>query len=327
MRIAERRILVTGGSGFLGTHVVAALRAAGCSHVVVPRSRDYDLTHEAAVERLFRDARPAVVIHLAARVGGIGANRLNPGRFFYDNLMMGALVLEQARRNDVEKVVTVGTVCSYPRVVPVPFQEGSLWDGYPEPTNAPYGLAKKMHLVQGQAYRRQYGLNSVFLLPTNLYGPGDDLDLVSSHVIPALIVKCLDAIERGESRIVCWGDGSASREFLYVEDCARAIVLAADRYDGEDPVNVGAGTECRIADLAALVASATGFRGAIEWDASKPNGQPRRCLDVRRAAERFGFRAEVALEDGLRRTIEWVRERRRNAAAATTAAGRERVVR
>lgn len=311
MRIVDKRILVTGGSGFLGTHTVAALRAAGCAHTIVPRSRDYDLTREAAVERLFREARPEIVIHLAARVGGIGANRANPGRFFYENLMMGALVMEHARRAQVEKLVAVGTVCSYPRVVPVPFREESLWDGYPEPTNAPYALAKKMLLVQGEAYRRQYGLRSVFLLPTNLYGPGDSLDPDSSHVIPALIVKCLDAVERGERSIHCWGDGSASREFLYVEDCARAIVLATARYDGEEPVNLGMGAECRIADLVARIAAITGFRGDIEWDMSKPNGQPRRCLDVTRAAERFGFRAEIALDDGLRRTIDWVREARR----------------
>jgi GDP-L-fucose synthase len=320
MWIAKRRILVTGGSGFLGRHTVAALGASGCAHVDVPRSRDYDLTCEAAVERLFRDARPQVVIHLAARVGGIGANRRNPGRFLYDNLMMGALVIEHARRAGVEKLVTVGTVCSYPRVVPLPFREESLWDGYPEPTNAPYGLAKRMLLAQGQAYRRQYGLRSIFLLPTNLYGPGDSLDPESSHVIPALIVKCLDAIERGEPRIVCWGDGGASREFLYVEDCARAIVLATERYDGEEPVNVGAGIEWRIADLARLVAEMTGFRGAIEWDRSMPNGQPRRRLDVSRAAERFGFRAAVDLREGLRRTIDWVgaaSARRRGSAAAS----------
>ena len=311
MRVAKKRIVVTGGSGFLGTHTVAALRAAGCASVFVPRSRDYDLTSEAAVERLFRDARPEVVIHLAAQVGGIGANRARPGSFFYENLMMGALVMEHARRVQLEKLVTVGTACSYPRVVAVPFREESLWDGYPEPTNAPYGLAKKMLLVQGDAYRRQYGLRSIFLLPTNLYGPGDNLHPDSSHVIPALIRKCLDASERGEPRIVCWGDGSASREFLYVEDCARAIALATERYDGEEPVNVGSGAECRIADLVVLIAELTGFRGHIEWDASKPNGQPRRCLEVSRAAERFGFRAEVPLREGLRRTIDWVREVRR----------------
>ena len=318
MWLVDRRIVVTGGSGFLGTHTVAALRAAGCEHVFVPRSRDYDLTREEAVARLFADTRPQVVIHLAARVGGIGANRANPGKFFYENLMMGALVMEHARRADVAQLVNVGTVCSYPRVVPVPFRETSLWDGYPEPTNAPYGLAKKMMLVQGSAYRQQYGLRSIFLLPTNLYGPGDATDAESSHVIPALIGKCLDAIERDEPRIVCWGDGSASREFLYVEDCARAIVLATARYDGEEPVNVGTGSECRIADLLALIAELTGFRGSIAWDSSMPNGQPRRCLDVSRAAEHFGFRAAIELRDGLGRTIEWMRAERRNAKGAPT---------
>jgi GDP-L-fucose synthase len=310
MWLADRRIAVTGGGGFLGTYTVAALRAAGCEHVFVPRSRDYDLTREEGVARLFADARPQVVLHLAARVGGIGANRANPGRFFYENLMMGALVMEHARRADVAKLVTVGTVCSYPRILPIPFREESLWDGYPEPTNAPYGLAKKMLLVQGDAYRQQYGLCSIFLLPTNLYGPGDATDAASSHVIPALIGKCLDAIDRDERRIVCWGDGSATREFLFVDDCARAIVLATERYDGEEPVNVGTGSECRIADLLALIAELTGYRGSIVWDASMPNGQPRRCLDVSRAAERFGFRAEIELRDGLRRTIDWMRARR-----------------
>jgi GDP-L-fucose synthase len=310
MWLADRRIVVTGGGGFLGTHTVAALRAAGCEHVFVPRSLDYDLTREEGVARLFADARPQVVLHLAARVGGIGANRANPGRFFYENLMMGALVMEHARRADVAKLVTVGTVCSYPRAVPIPFREESLWDGHPEPTNAPYGLAKKMLLVQGNAYRQQYGLRSIFLLPTNLYGPGDATDAASSHVIPALIGKCLDAIDRDEQTIVCWGDGSATREFLYVEDCARAIVLATERYDGEEPVNVGTGTECRIADLLALIAELTGYRGSIAWDTSMPNGQPRRCLDVSRAAERFGFRAEIELRDGLRRTIDWMRAER-----------------
>jgi GDP-L-fucose synthase len=311
--LPHQRIVVTGGAGFLGTHTVAALRAAGCRNVLVPRSRDYDLTREEAVERLFADLRPQVVIHLAAKVGGIGANRVKPGQFFYDNLMMGALLMEHARRASVAKLVTVGTVCSYPRVVPIPFREETLWDGYPEPTNAPYGLAKKMLLVQGQAYRQQYGLCSIFLLPTNLYGPGDATDPDASHVIPALIGKCLDAIERGDDTITCWGDGSASREFLYVEDCARAIVLATERYDGDEPVNVGAGAECRIADLAALIAELTGFGGRIAWDASMPNGQPRRALDVSRAAERFGFRAAVELRDGLRRTIAWLRAERAGA--------------
>jgi GDP-L-fucose synthase len=316
MWLVDQRIVITGGSGFLGTHTVEALRDAGCKHVFVPRSRDYDLTREEAVARLFAEARPQVVIHLAAQVGGIGANRANPGRFFYENLMMGTLVMEYARRADVAKLVTVGTVCSYPRIVPIPFREETLWDGYPEPTNAPYGLAKKMLLVQSSAYRQQYGFRSVFLLPTNLYGPGDATDPDSSHVIPALIGKCLDAIERDEGRIVCWGDGSASRDFLYVEDCARAIVLATERYDGEEPVNVGTGSECRIADLLAMIAELTGFRGSIVWDTSMPNGQPRRCLDVSRAAERFGFRAAIGLRDGLGSTIEWMRTQRGGAKGA-----------
>jgi GDP-L-fucose synthase len=278
MTLDTKRVLVTGGAGFLGSHLVGKLRVAGCQEIFIPRRAEYDLTQEAAVERLYRDARPDIVIHLAAVVGGIGANRENPGKFFYDNLMMGALLMEHARRVGVEKFVAVGTICSYPKFTPVPFREENLWDGYPEETNAPYGLAKKMLLVQAQAYRQQYGFNAIFLLPVNLYGPGDNFDPRSSHVIPALILKCLDANERGESEIVCWGDGSATREFLYVEDCAEAIVRAAERYDKPDPVNIGAGFEISIKSLVELIAKHAGFTGRIAWDATKPNGQPRRSV-------------------------------------------------
>jgi GDP-L-fucose synthase len=315
MTLDTKRVLVTGGAGFLGSHLVGKLRVAGCQEIFIPRRAEYDLTQEAAVERLYRDARPDIVIHLAAVVGGIGANRENPGKFFYDNLMMGALLMEHARRVGVEKFVAVGTICSYPKFTPVPFREENLWDGYPEETNAPYGLAKKMLLVQAQAYRQQYGFNAIFLLPVNLYGPGDNFDPRSSHVIPALILKCLDANERGESEIVCWGDGSATREFLYVEDCAEAIVRAAERYDKPDPVNIGAGFEISIKSLVELIAKHAGFTGRIAWDATKPNGQPRRCLDVSRAEREFGFRARTTFEEGLVRTIEWYRAERAAGAA------------
>jgi GDP-L-fucose synthase len=305
MTLATRRVLVTGGAGFLGSHLVRALRAMGRQDVFVPRKAEYDLTREDAVERLYADARPDIVIHLAAVVGGIGANRENPGRFFYDNLMMGALLMEHARRAGVQKFVAVGTICAYPKFTAVPFREDDLWNGYPEETNAPYGLAKKMLLVQAQAYRQQYGLNAVFVLPVNLYGPGDNFDPSSSHVIPALIKKCVEAKERSASEIVCWGDGSATREFLYVEDCAEAIVLATERYDRPEPVNIGAGFEIRLKDLVELIAKQAGFTGRIAWDTTKPNGQPRRCLDVSRAEREFGFRAHTRFEDGLRKTIAW----------------------
>lgn len=305
MDLRHKRIVVTGGAGFVGQHVVRALHAHGCTNIVVPRRRQYDLTREATVEQFYRDTRPEVVIHLAAVVGGIGANRANPGRFAYENLVMGAMLLEYARRNGVEKFIGVGTICSYPKFTPVPFREEDLWNGYPEETNAPYGLAKKMLLVQGQAYRQQYHFNAIHLLPVNLYGPGDNFDPDSSHVIPALIRKCVEAIERGESEIVCWGDGTPTREFLYVEDCAEAIVLAAERYDEAEPVNVGAGFEIPIREVAELIAALTGFRGRIRWDTTKPNGQPRRCLDTSRAWELFGFRAKTDFREGLRRTIEW----------------------
>jgi len=299
-----KRIVVTGGAGFLGGHTVRALQAHGCKKIVVPRRSQYDLTREAAVEQLYRDARPEIVIHLAAVVGGIGANRATPGRFAYENLVMGAMLMEHARRAGVEKFVGVGTICSYPKFTPVPFKEEDLWNGYPAETNAPYGIAKKMLLVQGQAYREQYGFNAIHLLPVNLYGPGDNFDAESSHVIPALIRKCLEARERAEPKIVCWGDGTPTREFLYVEDCAEAIVLATERYDRAEPVNIGAGFEISIKELVDLIAELTDFRGQIAWDSTKPNGQPRRCLNVERAETAFGFRARTSFEDGLRRTIE-----------------------
>lgn len=308
-----KRVLVSGGAGFLGSHVVAALQARGAAEVVVPRSRDYDLRDRQAARRLLADSaapRPIdLVIHLAARVGGIGANRARPAEFFHDNLMMGSQLLDEAWRAGVGKFVAVGTVCSYPKLTPVPFREASLWDGYPEDTNAPYGLAKKMLLVQAQAYRAQYGFNAVFLLPVNLYGPGDNFDPASSHVIPALIRKAWDArsaAARGERpTIPAWGSGTATREFLYVADAAEAIVLAAERYDDGEPVNVGTGAEISIHDLARQIMALVGVEAELVWQHDRPDGQPRRCLDVTRAAQRFGFRARVPLAEGLRRTIEW----------------------
>ena len=312
---------MTGGGGFLGRVVVASLRGRGCGEVFVVRKRDYDLVKGAEVERLYAEARPDVVVHLAAVVGGIGANRENPGRYFYENLMMGVQLIEGARTAGVEKFVQVGTICAYPKFTPVPFREDDLWNGYPEETNAPYGIAKKALLVQCQAYRDQYGMNAVYLLPVNLYGPGDNFDPQTSHVIPALIKKFVDAKARGESRVEVWGTGAATREFLYVDDAAEGIVLAAEHYDGRDPVNLGSGEEMSIRELASVIAAATGFDGEIVWDASKPDGQPRRALDVTRAAELFGFRARVDFVEGLRRTIEWYRATQSAAAAGSASEG------
>lgn len=301
----KERILVTGGGGFLGRYIVDRLAARGVREPFVPRSRDFDLTRAEEVDRLFDAARPTLVIHLAARVGGIGANQANPGRYFYDNLMMGLLTLERARLAGVRKFVTVGTVCAYPKYAAPPFREDDLWSGYPEETNAPYGLSKKMLLVGGQAYRRQYGLSAIHLLSANLYGPGDNFDLEASHVIPALIRKCMDAVEGGAQVVTLWGDGTATREFLYADDCAEGVLLATERYDRPEPVNLGTGIEISIRDLAEAIARLTGFAGRIEWDKSRPNGQPRRCLDTSRASAKFGFRATTRLEDGLKKTVAW----------------------
>ena len=303
--LARKRVLVTGGAGFLGSWVVKRLQAAGCQSITVPRRRAVDLVQEAAVRQLYETARPDIVVHLAARVGGIGANREHPAGFFYDNVMMGALLMDHARRHGVEKFVSVGTVCCYPKHTPVPFREDTLWDGYPEETNAPYGIAKKMLLVQGQAYREEYGLNAIFLLPVNLYGPGDNFDPATSHVIPALIRRCVEAREAHQDEIVVWGTGKATREFLFVEDAADALVRATQHYDGIEPVNVGAGFEISIAELVERIVALTSFRGRVVWDASKPDGQPRRCLDTSRAEREFGFRATTSFADGLERTVRW----------------------
>ncbi|MFN7926255.1 MAG: GDP-L-fucose synthase [Bryobacteraceae bacterium] len=305
--LASKRVCVTGGGGFLGSFVAERLSALGCREVFIPRKRDYDLTRGADIRRMFADARPQVLIHLAAVVGGIGANRAEPGRFFYENAIMGIETIEQARLHGVEKTVVLGTICAYPKFTPVPFHEDDLWNGYPEETNAPYGIAKKALLVQCQAYRRQYGMNAIYLLMVNLYGPRDNFDPASSHVIPALIRKCEEARIAGAPEIVCWGDGSPTREFLYVEDAAAGIIAAAEKYDGEDPVNLGSGQEISIARLTGAVAKTCGFEGAIRWDTSKPNGQPRRNLDTGRAFERFGWRATTGLDVGLRRTVDWYR--------------------
>lgn len=299
------RVLVTGGAGFLGSKVIAALRQRGCHRLFAPRSTEYDLRREDDIRRVLQDTAPDLIIHLAARVGGIGANRVHPAEYFYDNLMMGVQLLHQAWLGGVKKFVAVGTVCAYPKFTPVPFREEDLWIGYPEETNAPYGLAKKMLLVQSQAYRQQYDYNSIFLLPVNLYGPGDNFDPDSSHVIPALIQKCVEARERGETAITVWGDGSPTREFLYVDDAAEGIVLAAERYNDSMPVNLGSGTEISIKDLVDLIARLSGFTGEIRWDTSKPNGQPRRRLDTSKAERLFGFRAHTSFADGLRQTLEW----------------------
>ncbi len=297
--------MVTGGAGFLGSVLVRRLHDRGCRELVVPRSKDYDLRDRDAIVRLYKEASPQLVIHLAAVVGGIGANRANPGRFFYDNAVMGIQLLEYARQFGVDKFVAVGTICSYPKLTPVPFKEDDLWNGYPEETNAPYGLAKKMLLIQAQAYRAQYGFNTIYPMLVNLYGPGDNFDLETSHVIPALIRKCVEAKAGGRREVVLWGDGSPTREFLYVEDAAEGLLLATEQYDGGDPVNIGSGEEIAIRDLARLVASEAGFDGEIVWDTTRPNGQPRRCLDVERARQLFGFRAAHSLRQGLARTVAW----------------------
>jgi GDP-L-fucose synthase len=301
----DKRVVVTGGAGFLGSYVVEKLKRRGVKDIFVPRSAAYNLVHEEAVARLYETARPHVVIHLAAVVGGIGANRENPGRFFYENLMMGAQLIEYARRFGVDKFVAIGTICSYPKWAPTPFREADLWNGYPEETNAPYGIAKKAILVQLQAYRQQYGLQGIYLLPVNLYGPRDNFDEKTSHVIPALIEKCVEAVRRGDGEIVAWGTGQATREFLYAEDAAEGIVLATEHYDGDEPVNLGAGFEISIKDLVEMIAAITNFRGKIVWDTTKPDGQPRRMLDTSRAEKFFGFKAKVSFEEGLKRTADW----------------------
>ncbi len=306
----HRRVVVTGGHGFLGGFVVARLRELGAREVFAPRSADYDLREKVQVERLYRDTRPDIFFHLAAVVGGIGANRANPARFFYDNALMGLHVIEASRIAGLEKFICAGTVCSYPKFAPIPFREEDFWNGYPEETNAPYGLAKKMLLVQLQSYRSQYGLNGIFLTPVNLYGPRDNFDLETSHVIPALIRKCLDARDAATPEIVAWGSGSATREFLYVEDAAEAFVVAAERYSEPDPVNLGSGQEITVRDLLEQIRAYTGFSGSIRWDQSKPDGQPRRCLDTSRAFAKFGWRARTGLPEGLRKTIQWFQEHR-----------------
>ncbi len=312
MDLSNKRIVVTGGSGFLGSFVVKKLREIGCKNIIIPRSKDYDLVQMSRVKKLYKDAASDIVIHLAAKVGGIGANRENPGKFFYDNLMMGAQLMEEGRLNKIEKFVALGTICCYPKFTPVPFKEENLWGGYPEETNASYGMAKKMLLVQSQAYRQQYSFDSIFLMPVNLYGPGDNFNPDSSHVIPALIKKCIDA--QGLSpqgtvpEIVVWGTGKATREFLYVEDCAEAIVLATEKYNKSEPINIGASFEISIKDLVNLIVKLTGFKGKITWDLSKPDGQPRRMLDTSRAFTEFGFKARTNFEQGLKNTIDWYKQ-------------------
>jgi GDP-L-fucose synthase len=308
----DKKVTVTGGAGFLGSQVVEKLKHAGCTNICIPRSRDYDLRQLEAIRRLLKDANPDLVIHLAARVGGIGANRAHPAEFLYDNLIMGAQLLSECWRANVKKLVIIGTVCSYPKFTPLPFKEEDLWNGYPEETNAPYGLAKKMLLVQSQAYREQYRFNSIYLLQVNLFGPRDNFSLDTSHVIPALIRKCIEAKERGEKEIVVWGTGKPTREFLYVEDAAEGIVLAAERYNKGDPVNLGSGVEISIAELVSLIANLVGFEGKIVWDTTKPDGQPRRRLDTTKAQKLFGFRASTTIEQGLKHTIDWYAANRMN---------------
>jgi len=304
----SKKVIVTGGAGFLGSFVVEKLKKLNCKEIFVPRKKEYNLVNIEDIKRMYRDFKPDIVLHLAALVGGIGANRDNPGKFFYDNLMMGVQLMEQARLNNVEKFVALGTICCYPKFTPVPFKEEDLWNGYPEETNAPYGLAKKMLLVQSQAYRQQYGFNSIFLMPVNLYGPGDNFNPDTSHVIPALIKKCFDAIKNNDKEIVVWGTGKATREFLYVEDAAEGILLAAEKYNKPDPINLGAGFEITIKNLVKLIVELTGFKGKITWDSSKPDGQPRRCLDTTKAYKEFGFKAKITFEEGLKKTIEWYKQ-------------------
>jgi GDP-L-fucose synthase len=301
----KKKVTVTGGAGFLGSYVVKKLEERGCRNIFVTRSKDYDLVNFQACEKVYEDSRPDIVIHLAARVGGIGANRENPGRFFYENLMMGVQMMDLGRQAGVEKFVAMGTICAYPKFTPVPFKEEDLWNGYPEETNAPYGLAKKMLLVQAQAYRQQYGFNAIYLLPVNIYGPGDNFDPQSSHVIPALIKKCVDATENNEREVTVWGTGKPTREFLYVDDAAEGILLASERYDKPDPVNLGAGFEISIKDLVGLIVKLTGFKGRILWNSGMPDGQPRRMLDISRAEEEFGFKAKTNFEEGIKKTIDW----------------------
>ncbi len=310
LNLSQKRLCVTGGAGFLGKHLIARLEHYGAKDIFVPRSAEYDLVKGDDIARMIDDAQPDIIIHLAAKVGGIGANMEKPGEFFYDNLMMGIQLIHQAWQRGVEKFVAIGTICAYPKYTPIPFKEEDIWDGYPEETNAPYGLAKKMLLVQSQSYREQYGYNSVFLLPVNLYGPGDNFDPASSHVIPALIRKCLEAKERGDKQIVAWGDGSPTREFIYAEDAAEGIALATMRYNSSDPVNIGSSFEISIKDLTETIARLCDFEGDVVWDTSKPNGQPRRKLDTTRAKERFGFEAKTDFEEGLMKTIAWYKEER-----------------
>jgi GDP-L-fucose synthase len=319
MDLSKLRIVVTGGSGFLGSFVTARLAQTGARNVIVPRSRDYDLTSAGATARLFAETKPQVVFHLAAKVGGIGANRKSPGTFFRDNMAMGLNVLDEARRSGVDKVIVAGTICAYPKFAPIPFREEDLWNGYPEETNAPYGIAKKALLVMAQAYRQEFGSNFVMLFPVNLYGPRDNFDLEDSHVIPAMIRKFIDAQSRGEREVTLWGDGTPTREFLYVDDAANGLVLAAERYNKPGPVNLGAGFEIAMRDLASLVGKLCGYEGAILWDANRPNGQPRRMLDTSRAREEFGFVAKTTFEDGLQKTIAWYRDNQAAIAAKETA--------
>jgi len=315
INLKNKRIMITGGAGFLGSFIVEKLKKMGCRNIFVPAIEKYDLTKEKNVISALEDSKAEIVLHLAAVVGGIGANKEHPGRFFYDNAIMGIQLMEQARLFGVEKFVALGTICCYPKFTPVPFKEEDLWNGYPEETNAPYGLAKKMLLVQSQSYKQEYGFNSIFLMPVNLYGPGDNFDPRASHVIPALIKKCFDAMENGENEIVVWGTGKASREFLYVEDAADAIILAAEKYNKPDPINIGTGYEITIKDLISLIVKLTGFKGEIIWDKTKPDGQPRRRLDTSRAEKEFGFKAKTGFENGLKKTIDWYREKRKKHSA------------